>query len=242
MVMIAGTSWGKILKSTNGGVSWTEQHSEPGENIEDICFADAITAIAVSAHGKVYRSTDAGETWSVTQIGQREYFHIHFINATTGWISGSDGYMLRTVDGGQTWTEHFIRTHQPQQCVYFKDTLNGFVAGTGGMLLRTKSGGILSVHGEEDARVAAALSCRIYPNPSGNETTASYFLPQDCIVTAAVFDIQGQRVSSAFEGYKHRSQHTDAIHTGDLHPGIYFLRLTAGNLSVTQKLVRADCD
>lgn len=163
--MIAGTSWGKILKSADGGKTWVEKHSETGEVFADICFLDNLNGFAVSGHSKIYRTTDGGETWTVSQVGLfKEYTHIHFINSTTGWISGSDGYMLRTTDGGTTWNQVYIGTHQSQNVVYFFDEQNGFLAGNGGMLLHTSNGGYTSVPGTYQS-AGNKPELTLFPNP-----------------------------------------------------------------------------
>jgi hypothetical protein len=82
------------------------------------------------------------------------------------------------------------------------------------------------------------------PNPFGSTTRIEYALPASLPVAFRVFDIQGQLVTTLFEGvhpagtfvrtWDGRSSGGDAI-----PPGVYFLRLEAPSFTLTQKLVRS---
>jgi hypothetical protein len=172
--LIAGTGWGKIVKSDDGGQTWVEKHSESGEQIADICFIDNLKGFAVSGHSKIYSTNDGGETWAVTQVGSfRDYTHIHFTNALTGWISGSDGYMLRTNDGGITWEQVYLGTHQAQNVVYFLMNKTVLFQVTR-MLLHTSNGGYTAIRENEPEQ--SSLSLAIFPNPVIEQANLLFYL------------------------------------------------------------------
>jgi hypothetical protein len=235
--MIAGTSWGKILKSSDGGNLWVEKHSETGEQFADICFIDNLNGFAVSGHSKIYRTTDGGESWTVTQVGYfKEYTHIHFIDASTGWISGSEGYMLRTTDGGTTWTQVYLGTHQSQNVVYFFDEQNGFLVGNGGMLLRTSNGGYTGISAEKIKQDQIDVS--LLPNPFHESTSIGFELPADTFITVEILDHAGRLVSVPARGHKSAGPNQVVVAGSSLPAGIYFVRVSFENQMIVKKIIK----
>jgi len=58
----ASRSFGKILKTIDGGASWTEQSSSPDYFIEDIDFVDPNTGWAVGWNGMILHTVNGGVT------------------------------------------------------------------------------------------------------------------------------------------------------------------------------------
>src|SRR5690606_21850925 len=58
---------GKVLKSTDGGLTWASIAPEPLVFIRDLYFSDALTGIGVGSAGHIIRTTDGGATWSFQQ-------------------------------------------------------------------------------------------------------------------------------------------------------------------------------
>ena len=103
----AGSLTGKIFRSTNSGVSWTQMNSGQSTSnyMTAIQFLDAQTGYASCSGGEMLKSTDGGLTWqSVGPFDQlvlpRDF---HFYNDQFGVAVGSAGEVIRTTDGGATW-------------------------------------------------------------------------------------------------------------------------------------------
>jgi len=62
-LVLAGTSNGKVYRSTNHGVSWNAASGLPGTPVMDIAFAGGGILAATAGNG-VYRSVDGGATFS----------------------------------------------------------------------------------------------------------------------------------------------------------------------------------
>ncbi len=54
---------GTILRTTDGGETWTFQASRTGNHLFGVSFVDANTGTAVGDLGIVLRTMDGGETW-----------------------------------------------------------------------------------------------------------------------------------------------------------------------------------
>ena len=107
---------GTVLKTTDGGTTWTDVSITSSWMVRDISFIDANTGWAALGDvndgdnsGELWHTTDGGTTWSKqTYYSTRARLGISFIDTSTGWACGSrSGPMdiANTLDGGTTWTE-----------------------------------------------------------------------------------------------------------------------------------------
>lgn len=76
-----------------------------------------------------------------------------------------------------------------------------------------------------------------YPNPFNGRTTIRYSLAEAGQVKVEVFNILGQNVTTLVEGRQEPGSHEVSWDAGSNSSGIYFLRLIAGNLRQTRKLL-----
>ena len=76
-----------------------------------------------------------------------------------------------------------------------------------------------------------------YPNPFNPAATIDYYLPQDMHVDLTVYDLSGKEVYklvSAYQTLGYYSVHFNAL---NLQSGLYIYRLSAGNKSLSKKMV-----
>ena len=76
-----------------------------------------------------------------------------------------------------------------------------------------------------------------YPNPFNPETTLNWSLPKSGEVSLTIFDIQGRVVARLIDGYQPAGSHEITWNAQNFTSGIYFARLTANDLTQTQKLL-----
>ncbi|MBD3378513.1 T9SS type A sorting domain-containing protein [candidate division KSB1 bacterium] len=79
--------------------------------------------------------------------------------------------------------------------------------------------------------------CQIYPNPIHDLATLTYKLYNRQSVQVELFNIQGQKLKSLFNGVLPAGDHILTIHTNDLVTGVYFCRVLCGNLTMGAKMV-----
>lgn len=137
-----------ILKTIDGGATWSSKVSGTTNALRAVHFVDANTAFIVGFGGTVLKSIDAGETWSSISIGTAMNLRsLDFPSSDIGYIAGDSGKVLKSVDGGNTWTKQSTQLDATQSIVNirFVNTEVGYAtAGTGfvnGAVIKTTDGG-----------------------------------------------------------------------------------------------------
>ena len=62
---------GTILRTTNGGTTWTSQTSGTTNCLNGVSFTDANTGTAVGMMAQSYRTTNGGTTWTIQTSGTK---------------------------------------------------------------------------------------------------------------------------------------------------------------------------
>ena len=98
-----GFANGAIVRTTDGGATWSSIALPNSIDLQAAAFIDANTVVAVGLNGEL-RSTDAGQTW-VALPSIAEWTGVAFTSATEGIAISSSGFVGRTHDGGLTWPD-----------------------------------------------------------------------------------------------------------------------------------------
>ena len=88
--------------------------------------------------------------------------------------------------------------------------------------------------GDADAPVGC-WRLQVTPNPSSGSASVSFEVLETGLVSLSVFDISGRLVQDAGPSEYEPGCHT--IQLGGLHPGVYFVRMQAGEFTATQRFV-----
>ncbi len=150
----AGTD---MLKSENGGLTWSFQTIDAQHSVNGLYFINADTGWAVG-WDPVYKTTNGGATWTaVSPAGSDFNYAVFFGNADTGFIAGNNA-MLKSTDGGADWgAPSQVNCCDSGYVVYglqFTDADTGYAVGTryiaidlghfqapAGLILKTTDGG-----------------------------------------------------------------------------------------------------
>ncbi len=76
-----------------------------------------------------------------------------------------------------------------------------------------------------------------YPNPFNPSTAIEYGLPANAYVTAKVFNVIGQEVSTLFEGEQAAGIHTLRFDASQLSSGVYLYRIQAGSSVEVKRMI-----
>lgn len=131
---------GLIDRTTDGGTTWVQTDTFPGQVISRIRFVNNAVGFAVSngSHwnvnstidlpdsGNVYRTTDSGNSWqTVLSATGTGFSGVWFTDALNGCVTRNDGVILRTTDGGTTWLSTTIDLPPPFLLTAVTGTPNG---------------------------------------------------------------------------------------------------------------------
>ena len=113
---------GKILKTVDGGETWTVKFEKEGYDMIHVAFADAQVGYACgdscwwnsdNHKGVIVKTTDGGETWQ--ELPNTEFVHLQWpdwirssdfcvVDEDTYYLFTRDAVLWRTTDGGQSFT------------------------------------------------------------------------------------------------------------------------------------------
>lgn len=136
---------GLIMKTTNGGLSWTAQNSWVTSRLYDIKFLNADSGLAVGSSGLVLKTTDGGNNWITTYYQTSTNYTIEIVNSNLIFIGSaySSGRLAKSTDFGTTWipiTHSAIGSSV--YSIYFVDENNGWIGTASSGILYTSDGGI----------------------------------------------------------------------------------------------------
>jgi len=153
----ATTGWavggaGALLKTTNGGASWTLQPAFTAAGLSAVAFApDGLNGYVVGnaalPNWTAYRTTNGGTTWTaVTGLGTTgaiNLFGVSVLDANNAVVIGANGQIRRTRNGGTVW----LNQSQNQvggaglRAIKLIDTTTAKTVGDNGMFFYTVNDG-----------------------------------------------------------------------------------------------------
>jgi len=134
---------GVILKTSNGGHSWTVLKNVTTENLRKVSFTHPDTGIAVGDNGTIVRTINGGETWICQKSGTTKNLKsVSFFNSAVGIAVGDSGAIIRTIDGGDNWIQQENNITDHLYSISYVDTNRWLVSGDSGKLFQSIDDGI----------------------------------------------------------------------------------------------------
>lgn len=131
---------GLIMKTTDAGVTWTEQVSGITNvlNGNDISLFEPLRQITVGENGVILLTSDGGALWEVKTSGTLENLN-EVVNINEyNWIAvGNNGIILKTYDSGDSWSVITSGISKNLNDIFFVNEDLGFIVGNTSTLLRT---------------------------------------------------------------------------------------------------------
>lgn len=102
-----GETANQVLRTTDGGLTWSAVGVDLGYSGVAVAFADSSTVVAFNRFTGYRRSTDGGLTWAdlayPEDIATQSNLRVRFGRDGVGLAVGDYGLVLRSVDSGATW-------------------------------------------------------------------------------------------------------------------------------------------
>lgn len=127
---------GSLMKTTNGGLSWTAYSTGYSFHFQEIFFVNENIGFLVGnknydLNGRVLKTTDGGVTWQMvlTNDASIQFHTVYFINENIGYV-GANSHIYKTTNGGATWTTN-TSIGSNITTFYFKNANEGFLSAVG---------------------------------------------------------------------------------------------------------------
>jgi photosystem II stability/assembly factor-like uncharacterized protein len=131
-----------IVKTTDGGTTWTTQASGGSNTYYDVWPVNKDTVWVVGASGTILHSKDGGATWTPqTSASGRTQLGIHCLNDSTCITTTSGAYVEKTTNGGKKWTVVLTTNLSNLYSPVFLNSSMGWIAGSSGSVYKTVDAG-----------------------------------------------------------------------------------------------------
>ena len=95
---------GKILATSDGGITWTTQTAPTTMDFFGVSFFNASNGWVVGQGSNIFHTTNGGATWNVVTTNTRAPVNgVNFSDENNGWLRVPGGVSF-TTDGGATWS------------------------------------------------------------------------------------------------------------------------------------------
>ena len=133
---------GLILKTNDGGATWSQQDCGLDSMIfYCVTFINSMIGWAAGDDGRIAYTSDGGVFWDEQSSGLNTAItDICFVNENYGWIV-SDTNILFTTSGGTQWEIQYGWDNYLLTSICFVNEFDGFVVGNRGLILATEDGG-----------------------------------------------------------------------------------------------------
>lgn len=139
--IVYATMYHNFLKTTNGGVNWSEVPYPIPDLIYNIKFSSATEGFCIGEHGKILKTTNAGLNWVVQNSNTGALlWDIWMIDSNNFIVCGGQwqsdfATILKTTNKGENWISIATTNWGFFTNLFFINSTTGFV--TGGNLLQT---------------------------------------------------------------------------------------------------------
>jgi hypothetical protein len=239
------TTWnihGKIYRTTNAGVSWSEIGASTFDAGKIQIFAlvsdpaNAARLLAGTASG-VYLSSNGGTSWTTPVQSFRAMCLVEDPGTSGRFWAGSDDSGIRsTTDGGVTW--QLVNSGLGSLNILslaYDPVSRALYAGTqGGGLFRYDLA--TAVAEAPGAPVEYALE-QNYPNPFNGDSHIGFRIGGFGLARLQVYDLLGRMVATLVNEWKEPGAFTVRFDAAGLSSGTYVYRLSAGGYVQTRRMV-----
>ena len=134
-------NWRVVLRTTDGGQTWTEQILGSDGFPCMVYFLNAEEGW-ISDSPDLLHTTDGGDTW-IHIPTTRLFKKIQFVDSLHGWAATDLAYLCHTTDGGRTWTPQAPNPviNRVILSLYCLDDNTVWAVGEGGLIYRTEDSG-----------------------------------------------------------------------------------------------------
>jgi hypothetical protein len=232
-----GTSLTSIFRSTNSGITYTE-NSTPGGGIYIFSTKINSNGIGFAAGTGMSRTTDGGITFQADTVpGAGNIDAIENVGNNFWYVRGANIY--RSTNDGNSWGDTFTAPQHirhmdiPDSIIW---SMKGWAVGAGGNIYHMDciTVGVTNVSNEVPEKFSLGQN---YPNPFNPTTKIGFELPENSDVKIVVYNISGKVVDEYKGGELNAGKYEYEFNGEDLSSGVYFYRFEGGGFTAVRKMV-----
>jgi len=244
----AGTTTGRILRTTNAGLNWlnvTDSTTTPNRYATDITVnpnnsREVFVTFGGFGNGHVFKSTNAGLNWqnisgNLPDVpGQCIVVDPLF---SQNVYAGNDLGVYVTTNSGVIWHEYM--SGMPYALVFdltivypnrkIRATTHG-----NGVYERKLLESPVSVNSNASNVLTFSLS-QNYPNPFNPKTVIGFQITRSAVVLIKVYDALGKEVTTLVNQRKNPGRHDAEFYRNDFSSGVYYYSMSVDNKVVDTK-------
>lgn len=242
--IFAGTYGTGMYKSTNHGASWVNLNMG-----YDFVWTLGITSdgtILAGTYGKgVYRSTNNGATWSIINNGLRGRFMYSIVidGNNNAFVATWAGGVYVSTNNGESWYTIGLNGANVSSLIIAASGNKG--ASSSPVLYAGTSAGVIYKNENPLSNVKQVNTMipeefglmQNYPNPFNPSTNIIFDVPFESKVTLKVFNVLGEEIRTLINSKYGAGRYNVEFDARSLPSGVYIYRLTAGNVSITKKML-----
>lgn len=118
-----------------------------------------------------------------------------------------------------------------------RGTIRNDMGAYGGPLTRILTNLLIGIHQIGTGVPNGFNLMQNYPNPFNPSTNIVFSLPQNVFVTLRIYDISGREATTIVNGFKQAGTYNVYFNASDLSSGVYFYKLSAGEFTLTKKML-----
>jgi photosystem II stability/assembly factor-like uncharacterized protein len=131
---------GKVLRSTNDGVSWSQYQAPGAPDMAAGFFPDANTGYVVARNGSFFKTGDGGASWDTRGQFTDSINALFMASTVDGFAVGHNGSIFKFLGDGNTKHPTITNTTQMLNGVHFPSAAIGFAVGENETILKTVNG------------------------------------------------------------------------------------------------------
>jgi hypothetical protein len=223
---------GKVLKTVNGGASWTLQSIPTSYAMYGSYFSADDIGVCVGNSGVILKTINGGLNWIEQNSNTTGVLYsVSFVpkgSLANGYAVGWNGKILKSVDGGENWISQASGTTKTLNSVYFVNPSTGYIVGDNGVILKTTNGGGV---GLDDNNPTSQLN--IFPNPFAQTLYVEYLNKEEAFID--ILSIDGKVIYSIPIWALN-----NAIDMHSFENGLYIVRIRTKNDTYSTKMIKVE--
>ena len=235
---------GAIMYTTDSGLTWTDQTTNPSNYYSDIAFIpNTLIGVIVGTGGSMLRTDNGGLPVELSSFTASVNNNNVLLNWTTATEINNSGFNVERKSAKTDWEEiGFVPgfgTTTEAHSYNYSDA--GLHSGTYTYRLKQMDfDGSYEYSSEVNVEVTSPIQFELeqnYPNPFNPSTTIKYSIPQTSNVVIKLFDVLGNEVKTLVNEEKQEGNYELEFNAAGLTSGVYFYTLQAADYSSTKKMI-----